>query len=58
VVAPLDFLAEGSAHIPDAPEKTTLFSGWSSNRTRGYRKQQSARSTRWIRSAVQAAAGG
>jgi len=28
-----------SAHIPDAHEKTTLFYGWYSNRTRGYRKQ-------------------
>ena len=36
---PLDFLAEVSAHIPDAHEKTTLFYGWYSNRTRGYRKQ-------------------
>ena len=35
---PLDFLAEVSAHIPDAHEKTTLFYGWYSNRTRGYRK--------------------
>jgi hypothetical protein len=40
VFAPLDFLAEISAHIPDAHEKTTLFPGWYSNRTRGYRKQQ------------------
>jgi hypothetical protein len=31
----LDFLAEVSAHIPDAHEKTTLFYGWYSNRTRG-----------------------
>jgi len=28
-----------SAHIPDAHEKTTLFYGWYSNRTRGYRKR-------------------
>ena len=35
----MDFLAEVSAHIPDPDEKTTLFSGWYSNRTRGYRKQ-------------------
>jgi hypothetical protein len=40
VFDPLDFLAEVSAHIPDAHEKTTLFYGWYSNRTRGYRKQQ------------------
>jgi hypothetical protein len=39
VFAPLDFLAEVSAHIPDAHEKTTVFYGWYSNRTRGYRKQ-------------------
>ncbi len=36
----MDFLAEISAHIPDAHEKTTLSHGWYSNRTRGYRKQQ------------------
>ncbi len=36
---PLDFLAAVSPHIPDAHEKTTLFSGGYSNRTRGYRKQ-------------------
>jgi len=36
---PLDFLAEVSAHIPDPQEKTTVFYGWYSNRTRGYRKQ-------------------
>jgi hypothetical protein len=28
-----------SAHVPDAHEKTTLFYGWYSNRTRGYRKR-------------------
>ncbi len=28
-----------SAHLPDVHEKTTLFSGWYSNRTRGYRKR-------------------
>ena len=39
VFDPLDFLAEVSAHIPDAHEKTTVFYGWYSNRTRGYRKQ-------------------
>jgi hypothetical protein len=39
VFDPLDFLAEVSAHIPDAHEKTTLFYGWYSNRTRGYRRQ-------------------
>jgi len=39
VFDPLDFLAEVSAHIPDAHEKTTLFYGWYSNRTRGYRNQ-------------------
>jgi len=31
VFDPLDFLAEVSAHIPDAHEKTTLFYGWYSN---------------------------
>ena len=36
---PLDFLAEVSAHSPDAHEETTPFYGWYSNRTRGYRKQ-------------------
>ena len=30
---------ELSAHIPDAHEKSTLFYGWYSNRTCGYRKQ-------------------
>jgi hypothetical protein len=40
VFDPLDFLAEVSAHIPEAHEKTTLFYGWYSNRTRGYRKQR------------------
>jgi len=40
VFDPLDFLAEVSAHIPDAHEKTTLFYGWYSNRTRGYRKRR------------------
>jgi hypothetical protein len=40
VFDPLDFLAEVSTHIPDAHEKTTLFSGWYSNRTRGYRRQR------------------
>jgi hypothetical protein len=39
VFDPLDFLAEVSAQIPDPHEKTTLFYGWYSNRTRGYRKQ-------------------
>ncbi len=39
VFDPLDFLAEVSAHLPDAHEKTTLFYGWYSNRTRGYRKR-------------------
>ena len=37
---PLDFLAEVSAHLPDAHEKTTIFYGWYSNGTRGYRKRQ------------------
>jgi hypothetical protein len=40
VFDPLGFLAEVSAHIPDAHEKTTLFYGWYSNRTRGFRKQR------------------
>jgi len=39
VFDPLDFLAEVSAQIPDPHEKTTLFYGWYSNRTRGYRRQ-------------------
>jgi Putative transposase len=56
VFAPLDFLAEVSAHIPDAHEKTTPFYGWYSNRTRGYRKQQSGRSTRSNHWSVPAAA--
>jgi hypothetical protein len=38
VFDPVDFLAEVSTHIPDPHEKTTLFYGWYSNRTRGYRK--------------------
>jgi hypothetical protein len=40
VFTPPDFLAELSAHIPDPHEKTTLYYGWYSNRSRGYRKQQ------------------
>ena len=32
-------LAAVRAHVPDAHEKTTIFCGWYSNRTRGYRKQ-------------------
>ncbi len=40
VFDPLDVLAEISAHIPDVHEKTPIFYGWYSNRTRGYRKQQ------------------
>jgi hypothetical protein len=43
IFAPLDFLAEVSAHIPDPHEKTTLFYGWYSNRSRGYRKQRRLR---------------
>ena len=39
VFEPVDFLAEVSAHIPDPHEKTTIFYGWYSNRTRGYRKR-------------------
>jgi len=35
----LDFLAEVSTPILDAPEKTTLFWGWYSHLTRGYRKR-------------------
>ena len=40
VFDPLDFLAEVSAHIPEPHEKTTVFYGWYSNRTRVYRKQR------------------
>jgi len=40
---PLDFLAKVSAHIPDSHEKTTLFSGWYSNRTRGDRQRHGPR---------------
>ncbi len=36
----LDFLAEVSAHIPDAHEKTTLFYGWYSNRRLGHRSKR------------------
>ena len=39
VFAPLDLLALGSTHIPDVPEQTTIFPGWWSNRTGGYRNQ-------------------
>jgi hypothetical protein len=39
VFDPLDFLAGVSAHIPDVHEKTTLFWGWYSHWTRGYRKR-------------------
>lgn len=38
VFDPLEFLAEISAHIPDPHEKTALYYGWYSNRTRGFRK--------------------
>ena len=34
-----EILGEVSAHIPEPHEKTTLFYGWYSNRTRGYRKR-------------------
>jgi hypothetical protein len=37
VFASRDFLAEVSAHLPDAHEKATRFSAWYSNRTPGYR---------------------
>ncbi len=40
---PLDFLAEVSAHIPDAHAKTTRFSGWYAHRTRGDRKRHGPR---------------
>jgi len=43
VVDPLDCLAEVSAHIPDVHEQTTIFDGWYSHRTRGYRKRQGLR---------------
>ncbi len=36
VFDPLDFLAEVSAHIPDAHEKTAIYYGWYSNRTRDF----------------------
>jgi hypothetical protein len=39
MVDPLDFLAEVSTHIPDGHEKTTLFYGWYSSRTRGHRER-------------------
>lgn len=32
------FLAELCAHIPDPHEKTAIYYGWYSNRTRGFRK--------------------
>jgi hypothetical protein len=35
---PLAFLAEICAHIPDPHEKTAIYYGWYSNRTRGFRK--------------------
>jgi len=36
-------LTAASAHIPDPHEKTTIFYGWYSNRTRGHRKQRGLR---------------
>ena len=38
VFDPLAFLAELCAHIPDPHEKTAIYYGWYSNRTRGFRK--------------------
>ena len=38
VFDPLAFLAEICAHIPDPHEKTPIYYGWYSNRTRGFRK--------------------
>jgi Putative transposase len=38
VFDPLAFLAEICAHIPDPHEKTAIYYGWYSNRTRGFRK--------------------
>ncbi len=35
---PLAFLAELCAHIPDPHEKTAIYYGWSSTRSRGFRK--------------------
>jgi len=43
VFDPLDFLAEVSAHIPDAHEKRTRFDGWDSTRTRGARTRHGPR---------------
>ena len=37
---PPAFLAELCAHIPDPHEKTAIYCGWYSNRTRGFRKPQ------------------
>jgi hypothetical protein len=37
---PPAFLAELCAHIPDPHEKTAIYYGWYSNRTRGFRKAQ------------------
>ena len=34
----MQFLAELCAHIPDPHEKTAIYYGWYSNRTRGFRK--------------------
>jgi hypothetical protein len=39
VFDPLDYLAEVSAHISDPHEKTTIYYGWYSNRTRGARRR-------------------
>ena len=39
---PLDFLAALIPHIPDTHEKTGLYYGWYSNRSRGKRKKEGA----------------
>jgi hypothetical protein len=38
VFDPLAFLADFCAHIPDPHEKTAIYYGWYSTRTRGFRK--------------------
>jgi Putative transposase len=41
VFDPLDFLAEGTQHIPDAGEHLIRYYGWYSNKRRGQRAKTS-----------------
>jgi hypothetical protein len=42
---PLDFIAQIVLHIPDVHEKSVIYYGWYSNRSRGLRKKQEQENT-------------